>query len=104
MGIPDSADIANALEDLAAGLRLNPEGFDDCCWLCDLRGPGGEHAGYGIGLTMREACADAWVGSWDLSALLDCIVGRKPPAEPDDRWQFELYPPGSWERVFASAA
>jgi hypothetical protein len=53
---------------------------------------------------MREAAADAWVGTWDLSVLLDCIIGGITPAEPDGRWRFELYPPGSWERVFASAA
>jgi hypothetical protein len=57
-----------------------------------------------LGLSEREAAADAWVGSWGLNAVLDCIVGGKPADEPDDRWRFELYPPGSWERVFASAA
>ena len=53
MGIPDSVDIANVIADLAAGLKLDPVGYDDCCWLCDLHDPSGVHVGYGIGLTMR---------------------------------------------------
>jgi hypothetical protein len=105
MPVPDCLDIANALEDAASGLRLDPAGrFDHVCWLCALHNPAGELAGYGVGLTAREAAADAWVGSWDLTALLDCIMGKVAPAEPDGRWHFELYPPGSWERVFATVA
>jgi hypothetical protein len=101
--IPDGADIANALEDLAAGLRINPEGLDDHCWLCVLHGPDGAQ-NCGIGLTAREAAADAWVSSWELPQLLDCIMGKAAPAEPDGRWRFELAAPGCWERVHATVA
>jgi len=104
MGIPDSVDIANVIADLAAGLKLDPVGYDDCCWLCDLHDPSGVHVGYGIGLTAREAAAYAWIDTWDLAPLLACVINGTTPAEPDNRWRFELYPPGSWERVFASAA
>jgi hypothetical protein len=84
-------------------LRLDPEGFDDSCWLCDLHGADDAHI-CDVGLTAREAAADAWVGSWELGQLLDCIMGKAAPAEPDGRWRFELAPPGGWERVYARAA
>ena len=98
MPIPDRLDIANALEDIAAGLRFNPKGLNDICWVCDLTGPNGAHS-QGIGLTMREAAADAWVCSWPLSQMIDCIMGKAAPPAPDGRWLFELCPPGCWERV-----
>ena len=82
MPVPDCLDIANVLEDLAAGLRLDAPGFDDRLWLCELRDESGTHASYGLGLTEREAAADAWVGSWELGQLLDCIMGKAAPAEP----------------------
>jgi hypothetical protein len=98
MPIPDCIDIANALEDLKAGLRLDPQALDDHCWLCVLHGLTGAQS-CGVGLTAREAAADAWVGSWELGQLLDCIMGKAAPAEPDGRWRFELAPPGCWEYV-----
>jgi hypothetical protein len=98
---PDALDIANALEDLAAGLRLDPSGgFDHLCWLCELHGPDGAVA-YGLGLSEREAAADAWVGIQSLGERLDAVIGGRPLIGPDNRWRFELHPPGSWERTFA---
>jgi hypothetical protein len=103
MAIPDCLDIANALEDLAAGLRLDPSGgYDHLCWLCALHHPQDDAVvGYGLGLSEREAAADAWVGIQSLGELLDAIIDRRPLIGPDNRWRFELHPPGSWERTFA---
>jgi hypothetical protein len=99
--IPDAADIANALEDLAAGLRLSADpSLDGVYWLCELR-EGNAVAGYGLGLTMREAAADAWVGVQNVSTLLDAVIGGKALPLPDGRWTFVLGPPGAWERTFA---
>ena len=63
--IPDVLDIANALEDLAAGLRLDPDTVGiDRLWLCILSDvTNGEQLCAGIGLTMHEAAADAWVAA-----------------------------------------
>jgi hypothetical protein len=70
---PDALDIVNALEDVAAGLRLDPSGgFDHLCWLCKLHGADGA-AAYGLGLSEREAAADAWVGTRSLGTLLDVL-------------------------------
>src|SRR5262249_44704544 len=98
---PDALNIANALEDLAAGLRLDPSGgFDHLCWLCELHGPDGAVA-YGLGLSEREAAADAWAGTRSLGTLLDAALDDKSLPLPDGRWTFELHPPGAWERTFA---
>ena len=99
--IPDALDIANALEDLAAGLRLDPDAVGiDRLWLCVLSDvTTGEQLRAGIGLTMREAAADAWVASLRVEQLIDSILGRIPPPMPDGRWRFELAQPGCWERV-----
>jgi hypothetical protein len=67
-------------------------------WLCVLSGPDGARSA-GVGLTPHEAAADAWVCSWPLSQMIDCIMGRAAPPAPDGRWRFELAPPGCWERV-----
>ena len=58
--------------------------------------------GYGLGLSEREAMANAWVGTRSLGELLDAIFDGKPLRLPDDSWQFELIPPGGWERVFTT--
>jgi hypothetical protein len=101
MPIPDHLDVANALEDLAAGLRLGPEGREDQLWVCVLHGPTGVHSA-GVGLTQREAASDAWVASWTLPQLIDAVLGRAPPPLPDGRFTFELAAPGDWERVYAT--
>ena len=101
--IPDALDIANALEDLAAGLRLDPDAVGiDRLWLCVLSDvTSGEQLCAGIGLTMREAAANAWVSYLPIEQLIDSIVGRIPPPMPDGRWRFELAQPGCWERVYS---
>jgi hypothetical protein len=103
--IPDVLDIANALEDLAAGLRLDPDTVGiDRLWLCVLSDvTSGEQLCAGIGLTMREAAADAWVASLRVEQLVDSILGRIPPPLPDGRVRFELARPGCWERQRAAA-
>jgi hypothetical protein len=101
MPIPDRADIENALEDLAAGLRLSADpSLDGVCWLCELR-EGDVIVGYGLGLTPNAAAGDAWVGTRSISKLLDAVVDGRPLGLPDGRWTFVLGPPGSWERTFA---
>jgi hypothetical protein len=54
-----------------------------------------------LGLSEREAAADAWVGVQKLGTLLDAVIDGKPLPLPDGRWTFELHPPGAWERTFA---
>jgi hypothetical protein len=99
---PDALDIANALEDLAAGLRLDPSGgYDHLCWLCACTSVATGATTYGLGLTQREAMADAWVGIQSLGELLDAVIDARPLVAPDDRWRFELHAPGAWERTFA---
>jgi hypothetical protein len=101
MPVPDGRDIANALEDLAAGLRLDPDAVGQACWVCVLVDViSGEQISAGIGLSMREAAANAWVASLSLNRLLDAVLGRAPPPLPDARWRFELGQPGCWERVY----
>jgi hypothetical protein len=70
------------------------------CWLRELHGPDGA-AAYGLGLSEREAAADAWVGNRSLGTLLDAVLDDKSLPLPDGRWTFELHPPGAWERTFA---
>ena len=90
---PDALDIANALEDLAAGPAARPEA-------CELHAPNRAVA-YGLGLSEREAAADAWVGTRSLGTLLDAVLDDKLLPLPDGRWRFELHPPGAWERTLA---
>jgi hypothetical protein len=98
--IPDALDLDSAIQDLAAGLRLDPDAVGDHCWLCVLvDAVSGEQLSAGVGLTMREAAADAWISSLPVEQLLDAVAGRHPPPLPDGRWRFELAPPGCWERV-----
>jgi hypothetical protein len=99
--IPDAADIANALEDLAAGLRLDPDAVGaDQAWVCVVVDvTSGEQINAAVGLSMREAAADAWVTSLPVEQLLDVILGRTPPPLPNGRVRFEVCPPGCWERV-----
>jgi hypothetical protein len=101
MPVPDALDIANALADLAAGLRLDPAVVGtEQVWLCVLvDSVSGEQLRAGVGLTMREAAAGAWVASLSVDRLLDAVVGRAAPPLPDGRVRFELCPPGCWERV-----
>ena len=75
---PDALDIANALEDMAAGLRLDPSGgYDHLCWLCAGTSVATGATTYGLGLTQREAMADTWVGI-SLGTLLDAVIDGKP--------------------------
>jgi len=97
MGIPDSADIASVIEDIETATWLKPLGYEDRCWLCELYDCSGKRVADGIGLTAREAAAYAWIACWDPDALIfNCVTALDMPAEPDDRWRFELYPPGTW--------
>jgi hypothetical protein len=100
MLLPDLCDIANAIESITAGLRLDPEGMEDTCWLCVVVDvTTGAHRAAAVGLTMREAAADAWVSCMELEHLLDCVMHRATPVMPDGRVRFELAEPGHWERV-----
>ena len=93
MGIPDSADIASVIEDIETATWLKPLGYEDRCWLCELYDCSGKRVADGIGLTAREAAAYAWIACWDPDALIfNCITTLDMPAEPDDRWRFELFP------------
>ena len=97
---PDALDIANALEDLAAGLVLNAGA--DQAWVCVVVDVlTGERLCADIGLTMREAAAAAWISSLPVGQLLDAVLRRIPPPLPDGRWRFELARPGCWERVYS---
>ena len=99
--IPDALDIANALEDLAAGLALDPGAVGAYqAWVClviDVLT--GERLSAAVGLTANEAAGAAWVSYLPIEQLIDSIVGRIPPPMPDGRWRFELAQPGCWERV-----
>ena len=99
MPIPDALDVANALEDLAAGLVL--DAAVEHCWLCVVIDViSGKQLRADIGLTMREAAATAWVSSLPVRQLLDAVLRRIPPPLPDGRFRLELAPPQCWERVY----
>jgi hypothetical protein len=106
MPIPDALDVANALENLAAGLVLDPDACAPAqAWVCLVIDViSGERLSAGIGLTKNEAVASAWVACLPVEQLLNSILGRIPPPLPDGRVRFELGPPGSWERVVSAAA
>jgi hypothetical protein len=100
MPVPDEHDVANALEDLAAGLVLDADA--DRCWVCvvvDVMS--GKQLRAEIGLTMREAAANAWVSCLPVAQLLDAVLRRIPPPLPDGRFRLEVAPPGCWERVYS---
>jgi hypothetical protein len=101
--IPDAHDVANALDDLAAGLALDPDAIGtDQAWVCVVVDVlSGEHVSAAIGLTANEAAGAAWVSSLPIPQLVDAILGRIPPPLPDGRWRFELARPGCWERVYS---
>jgi hypothetical protein len=100
MPIPDLCDIESAIEDIAAGLHLDPTGRENELWVCALRDRLSDTVcNYGFGLTMREAAASAWIGQLELGHLLDAIMRRAMPVMPDGRWRFEACPPGCWEIV-----
>ena len=100
MPIPDALDVANALEDLAAGLVLDAD--VDQAWVCVVVDViSGKQLRAEIGLTMREAAANAWVACLPVGQLLDAVLRRIPPPLPDGRWRLELAPPGCWERVYS---
>jgi hypothetical protein len=100
MPIPDALDVANALEDLAAGLVLDAGA--DRCWLCVVVDVlTGERLCADIGLSANEAAGAAWVSSLPVGQLLDAVLRRIPPPLPDGRWRFELARPGCWERAYS---
>ena len=101
MPIPDALDVANALEDLAAGLALDPDVVGvDRAWVCVVTDVfSGEQLSAGFGLTANEAAGAAWVACLPVGQLLDAVLRRIPPPMPDGRWQFVLGRPGSWERI-----
>jgi hypothetical protein len=103
MPIPDALDVASALDDLAAGLVLDPDvvGVDQA-WVCVVTDViSGEQLSAGIGLTANEAAANAWVSCLPVGQLLDAVLRRIPPPLPDGRVRLELAPPGCWERVYS---
>jgi hypothetical protein len=103
--IPDAADITSALEDLAAGLALDPDvvGVDQA-WACVVVDViSGEQLSAGFGLTMREAAADAWVSCLPAVTLVDAVLGRRPLPLPDGRVRFEIAEPGCWSRDAVAA-
>jgi hypothetical protein len=100
--IPDALDLDSAIQDLAAGLRLDPDAVGQACWVCVLVDvTTGEQLCAGVGLTKHEAAADAWLSSLPVDRLLDAVAGRRPLPLPDGRWRFELGAPGCWERVYS---
>jgi hypothetical protein len=100
MPIPDALDVANALEDLGAGLVLDAN--EDQAWVCVVVDVlSGKQLRAGVGLTMREAAANAWISCLPVPQLVDAVLRRIPPPLPDGRWRFELCPPGCWERVYS---
>ena len=103
MPIPDALDVANALEDLAAGLALDPDVVGvDRAWVCVVTDVfSGEQLSAGFGLTANEAAGAAWVACLPVGQLLDAVLRRIPPPLPDGRWRLELCPPGCWERVMS---
>ena len=103
MPIPDALDVANALEDLAAGLALDPDvvGVDQA-WVCVVVNVlTGEQLSAGFGLTANEAAGAAWVACLPVGQLLDAVLRRIPPPLPDGRVQLVLTRPGCWERVMS---
>jgi hypothetical protein len=104
MPIPDAHDIVSALDDLAAGLALDPDvvGVDQA-WVCVVVNVlTGEQLSAGFGLTPNEAAGAAWVACLPVAQLLDAVLRRIPPPLPDGRWRFEICPPGRWERVYST--
>jgi hypothetical protein len=100
MPVPDALDVANALEDLAAGLVLDAD--VDQAWVCVVVDViSGKQLRADIGLTMREAAANAWVSCLPIGQLLDAVLRRIPPPLPDGRFRLELAPPRCWERVYS---
>jgi hypothetical protein len=101
--IPDAHDIANALEDLAAGLALDPDAIGiDQAWVCVVVDVlTGEHLSAAVGLTANEAAGAAWVSCLPVEQILDAVLGRTPPPLPDGRFRLELAPPRCWERVYS---
>jgi hypothetical protein len=98
MPIPDALDIASALEDLAAGLVLDAGPSE--AWVCVVTdAQSDKQLCAEIGLTMREAAANAWVSCLPVAQLLDAVLRRIPPPLPDGRVRLELAPPGCWERA-----
>ena len=101
MPIPDALDVANALEDLAAGLALDPDvvGVDQA-WACIVTDVlTGKQLSAGFGLTANEAAGAAWVACLPVGQLLDAVLRRIPLPLPDGRVRLELGRPGSWERA-----
>ena len=103
MPIPDALDVANALDDLAAGLALDPDvvGVDQAwgCVVIDVLT--GKQLSAGFGLTANEAAGAAWVACLPVGQLLDAVLGRIPAPLPDGRVRLVLARPGCWERVMS---
>ena len=103
MPIPDALDIVSALDDLAAGLALDPDvvGVEQA-WACVVSDVlTGEQLSAGFGLTKNEAAASAWISCLPVARLLDAVLGRIPPPLPDGRVRLVLARPGCWERVMS---
>ena len=101
MPIPDAHDIVSALDDLAAGLALDPDvvGIDQA-WMCVVVDViSGKQISAAIGLTPNEAAGAAWVASLPVAQLLDAVLRRIPPPLPDGRVRLVLARPGCWERA-----
>ena len=101
--IPDAADIDGAIQDLAAGLTLDPDavGVDRawCCVVVDVLS--GKQLSAGFGLTKNEAAGAAWVACLPVARLVDAILRRTRPPLPDGRVRLVLARPGCWERVMS---
>jgi hypothetical protein len=101
--IPDALDVTNALDDLAAGLALDPDVVGvDRAWVCVVTDViSDEQLSAGFGLTANEAAGAAWVASLPVGQLLDAVLRRIPPPLPDGRVRLVLAEPGRWERVYS---
>ena len=102
--VPDVLDVTSALDDLAAGLALDPDVVGvDRAWVCvAVDVISGEQLSAGFGLTANEAAGAAWVACLPVAQLLDAVLRRIPPPLPDGRVRLVLARPGCWERAVAA--
>jgi hypothetical protein len=93
---PSAADIAAVVDDIEAGVWIDPGGEEFLFWIADIFDSNGRLVGDGVGNTPGEAMAYAWINIHDAEALERNHVraGEVPPAVPNEGWRFELTPPG----------
>jgi hypothetical protein len=92
---PTATDIMLAIEAIEIGDWIDPGGFPNIFWTCDLFTPDGKRVMDGVAETASQAVAMAWVNAHAPDALTEGYVppGEVPFVVPDG-WWFELTPPG----------